>query len=99
MDADEERDMPEERAGEADVLGYFLRNPQASDDLEGVARWRLPSEVIHRSVEETSLALERLVQDGFLLKLASLGSEPRFCLNWKKRQEAEALLARMLKRR
>jgi hypothetical protein len=97
--ADKEQDVPQARAGEVDILSYFLRNPQAADDLEGLARWRLPREVIHRTVEEISRALERLVQQGFLLKLVPRGSEPRFCLNSQKRPEAEELLARLLERR
>lgn len=79
-----------------DILRYFLRNPQAADNLEGIARWRLLAEAIHRSVEETSMVLEWLVSQGVLLKLAPAGSEPVFCLNQEKQGEAEALLSRML---
>ena len=37
-----------------EILSYFLRNPQAADNLEGVARWRLLEQTVHRSVEETA---------------------------------------------
>jgi hypothetical protein len=50
-----------------EVLSYFLRNPQAADTLEGVARWRLLDEPVHRSVEEINQALEWLVAQGFLV--------------------------------
>lgn len=79
-----------------DVLSYFLRNPQAADNLEGIARWRLLSEVIHRSVEQTSQVLEWLVSQGLLLKVAGGLSEPVYCLNRRRKADAEALLAKML---
>lgn len=79
-----------------DVLAYFLRNPQAADNLEGVARWRLLSEAVHRSVEETRDALEWLVSRGILLKLIPAGREAVFCLNREKKTEAETLLSEML---
>jgi hypothetical protein len=79
-----------------DVLSYFLRNPQAADNLEGIARWRLLSEVIHRSVEQTSQVLEWLVSQGILLKVTAGCSEPVYCLNRGRKADAEALLAKML---
>jgi hypothetical protein len=48
------------------VLGYFLRYPDASDSLEGITHWRLAEERIHRAVEETRTALDWLVEEGFL---------------------------------
>jgi hypothetical protein len=80
-----------------DVLSYFLRNPQAADNLEGIARWRLLSEAIHRTVEQTSQVLEWLVSQGVLLKVTAGGSEPVYCLNRGRRADAEALLAKMLR--
>jgi hypothetical protein len=81
-----------------DVLSYFLRNPQAADNLEGVARWRLLSEAIHRTVEETSQVLESLVSQGLLLKIGAGGSDPVYCLNWARKTDAEAALAELLRR-
>jgi hypothetical protein len=79
-----------------DILRYFLRNPQAADNLEGIARWRLLTEAIHRSVEETSRVLEWLVSQGILLKFAPAGSDAVFCLNREKQREAESLLSELL---
>lgn len=76
-----------------DLLSYFLRNPQAADNLEGVARWRLLSEAIHRTVEETSQVLELLVSQGLLLKIGTGGSDPVYCLNRARKADAEALLS------
>ncbi|HUI43965.1 MAG TPA: hypothetical protein VL523_18535 [Terriglobia bacterium] len=77
-----------------DVLSYFLRNPQAADDLEGVARWRLLSQRVHRDVEETSRALDWLVQEGYLDRVSPTGSNAIFQLRSDQRAVAEAFLAR-----
>lgn len=77
-----------------DVLDYFLRHPRAADDLEGVARWRLLSQAIHRGVEETGQALDWLVQQGYLDKVSHSGSGAIFHLRAGQRAEAEAFLAR-----
>ncbi len=75
-----------------DILEYFLRNPQAADDLEGVARWRLMSQTIHRDVEETSQALDYLVQKGLLTRVSRPGSA-FFRMQAEQRAEAKAFLA------
>lgn len=75
-----------------EVLQYFLRHPQAADDLEGVARWRLLRETIYSNVEETNQALEWLVRQGFLLKVSRSGSGVIFRLNQETRVRAESFL-------
>jgi len=75
-----------------DVLEYFLRNPQAADDLEGVARWRLMSQMIYRDVEETSQALDWLVEKGLLTRISRPGSA-FFRLQADQRAGAEAFVA------
>lgn len=75
-----------------DILEYFLRNPQAADDLEGVARWRLMSQTIQRDVEETSQALDYLVRRGLLTRISMPGSA-FFRLQAEQRAGAEAFLA------
>lgn len=68
-----------ERAKE--VLEYFVRNPQAAGTLEGLARWRLLQETVHRRVEETAEALEWLVAEGFLKETLTTYSNPIYSLN------------------
>ena len=63
-----------------EVLSYFLRNPEAVDSLEGVARWRLLDERVHRDVEEISEALGWLVAHEYLTEQTPRGSSPIFCL-------------------
>jgi hypothetical protein len=75
-----------------EILSYFLRNPQAADDLEGVARWRLLNERIFRSVEETKNALEWLVKQGFLLKAAKSSTATIYRLNRQESTRAKSFL-------
>lgn len=72
-----------------DILRYFLRNPQASDSLEGVAKWRLVEEDVHRTVQTTRCALQLLVDRGYLLERRSAVAGEAFALNLQKRREAE----------
>ena len=75
-----------------DILGYFLRNPGAVDNLGGIARWRLLEETIHRTVESTAEALRWLTAEGFLKEVPMEGTGPLFRLNRSKRLEAREIL-------
>ena len=75
------------------VLRYFVRHPQAVDDLEGIARWRLAEEAIRNKVEETHRALTWLVERDYLHLTRTAGPTPVFSLNPDKVGEAQALLA------
>jgi hypothetical protein len=74
------------------VLGYFMRNPEAADDLEGVARWRLLDEAVHRTVDETERAIVWLVRSGFLVETDTAGGGRVFHINEARRDEAENFL-------
>ncbi len=74
-----------------EILAYFLRNPAASDSLEGIARWRLLEQAIHRTVTETEGALSWLVQEGYLIEMPRQ-SRRIYCLNPQKQQDAQELL-------
>lgn len=50
-----------------EILRYFLRNPRAADSLEGITRWRLLDERIHRKLQETEEALSVLMDRGLLI--------------------------------
>lgn len=75
-----------------DILSYFLRNPKAADDLEGIARWRLLNQTIHRDVEETRQALDWLVHHEFLNRVSRTGTGSLFHLRLEHRAAAEAFL-------
>ena len=63
------------------IMTYFIRNSSAADNLEGIARWRLLEEAVHRSVDETSRALAELVDRGLLLRTLAPGGTPIYSLN------------------
>ena len=75
-----------------DILTYFVRNPAAADSLEGIARWRLLEQAIHRSLVETEDALDWLVEQGFLDEVRGSHRSALFRLNPKKQKQAESLL-------
>jgi hypothetical protein len=83
------RSAPPTSALAKEILSYFLRNPQAADSLEGVTRWRLLEERVHRELEDTDLALGWLVNNGFLVKVSSQWTEAVYQLNESNRGDAE----------
>ena len=64
-----------------EILSYFLRNPNASDNLLGIARWRLMNESVRHSVEQTDEALKWLIAAGFIEEEHRLASGRLFHLN------------------
>ncbi len=74
------------------ILSYFLRNPEGSDSLTELARWRLMEERIRLSVESTQAALNWLVAEGYVQQEARVGTESLFRLNPARQQDAELLL-------
>ena len=74
------------------ILRYFVRNPNAADNLEGIVRWRLLEETIHHSVGETQQALTWLVSQGFLSESCVGGTEKIFLLNRERKADAQCFL-------
>jgi hypothetical protein len=77
-----------------EVLDYFLRNPEAADTLTGIARWRLLEEAVQQSVVRTEIALQWLLDQGYLLQVQKKGAEGIFQLNPERRRDAELFLER-----
>ena len=73
------RETPDGDLVEA-VLGYFLRHPQASDSVEGIARWRLLEETARIRLEETARAVEWLTSEGYLVEERAPGLDPVYRL-------------------
>jgi hypothetical protein len=73
-------------------LSYFVRNESAVDSLEGIAKWRLLEEAIHRNVRETEQALEWLVRQGYLKESPQPHAGRLYSFNTAKRVEAQSLL-------
>lgn len=81
-------------AGE--ILSYFLRNPEAADNLVGIARWRLLEETVHQTVAATESAIRWLLAQGYLQEVPVPGTEHIFQLNPEKRKDAELFLKEIL---
>jgi len=75
-----------------EILSYFLRNPAAADSLEGVVRWRLLEEAIHKKVIETQKALDWLLDEDLLVEVEGPYSSRLFRLNPEKQNLAERLV-------
>jgi len=73
------------------ILSYFLKSPDLVESFDGIARWRLLEEQVHRSVTRTELALHWLIDEGFLLP-DTTGSRTLYRLNPDKLMEAENLV-------
>jgi hypothetical protein len=75
-----------------EILSYFLRNPEAVDSLEGIARWRLLEQRIHANFAETQGALQWLVKEGYLIEIKHPHSAVLFRLDAEQRERAQLLL-------
>ncbi len=75
------------------ALSYFVRNPEAADSLEGVARWRLLDEVIRRKLDETEAALIWLAAQGFLMSSAASRGTRTFRINPTRIADARRFIA------
>jgi hypothetical protein len=64
-----------------EILSYFLSNPNASDNLLGIARWRLMNESVRHNVEQTDMALKWLIAAGFIEEEQRVASGRIFHLN------------------
>lgn len=86
---------PKDAAVTRQVLGYFVRNPEAVDSLEGITRWRLLEETIHQQVKATQEAINWLVERGVLEQKQGPGLPPLFSLDPAHKDDAERLLAEL----
>ncbi len=50
------------------ILDYLRRNPEAGDTIEGISKWWLNREKIDVTVDEISIALEKLITKGTIEK-------------------------------
>ncbi len=82
-----------------EILSYFLRNPRAADSLEGVTRWRLLEERVHRQLADTDQALGWLVRHNYLVRVSSEWTEAVYQLNEENRTEAERFMGQPKKAR
>jgi hypothetical protein len=76
-----------------ELLNYFVQNQHAVDSLEGLTRWRLLEEQVHRTVQETEPALRWLVAEAFLEEVRPTGSVSLFRLDPNRLADAIKFLA------
>jgi len=89
-----------EREVVTQILEYFVRNRQAADTLEGIARWRLLQQEVRRNVQQTEQALGWLVQQGLIEELRPSGYQTTvFRLNPARQEEAARFLAKQQKKK
>lgn len=75
----------------AEILTYFMENPEAVADLEGVSGWRLLGARVRATVESTQQVLDLLVSQGYLKKIETARG-PMFQINREKLAEAKDFL-------
>jgi hypothetical protein len=73
-----------------EIMSYFLNSSEATDTLEGIARWRLMQQRIDRTVDQTFSALRLLVDRGLIEEVRSGTGPVLFRLNASRRAEAES---------
>lgn len=88
--SDEPNNADEEVAKE--ILRYFLRYPDTTDNLAGIARWRLMQETVRHSVERTGKAMQWLTHRGFMQEEHRVATGTLFRLNPQLRDAAEQFL-------
>jgi hypothetical protein len=58
------------------ILNYLRKNPDAGDTLEGISKWWLESERVHRSVNDVAEALNTLIKKGSVKSDEVKGGSP-----------------------
>jgi hypothetical protein len=52
------------------IRRYFTANPGAADSSDGIQRWWLPSQLLEEPLPLVEEALERLVREGVMARMA-----------------------------
>jgi len=76
-----------------EVLEHFLQNPKLVQDLEDVARWRMPHELASLTFDHVRRALLWLVEEEFLVKDTGPDRSTRFRLNEHRKADAWKFVA------
>jgi len=75
------------------ILRYLLRHPNAQDTLEGISEWWLFEERIIQKIAEVQNALEKLVNQGFILEKQTPDASVLYRLNKRKKNLIEKIVA------
>ncbi|MFQ5865004.1 MAG: hypothetical protein ACE5IW_07235 [bacterium] len=77
------------------LLNYFVRQPSATDTLQGIAEWWILKEHISYTVEKISSTLDLLVSKGFVIVKEYHNQEKHYKLNEEKLSEIKKALREM----
>jgi hypothetical protein len=75
------------RALGVEVVRYLLRRPDATDTVQGIARWWLSGRFANRGIAEVEAALSDLVADGLVLTRRHGDGQLHYRFNRKKEAE------------
>ena len=75
-----------------EILRFYLRNPEAADSVEGLARWRLLDERIYSTLDKVSRAVSWLVSQELLVKEPTSPCTSVFRLNESERKKSEGFV-------
>lgn len=75
------------------VLSHLLRDPDAEDDLTGIAEWWVMEHCVRQRVGEVAEELGRLVASGLVLAREQPGGGTRYRLNRDRLDEVRVSLA------
>lgn len=74
------------------ILEYLLANPEARDDLEGIADWWLMKQYISDSVDMLSEMIDELVSKGYVC-VSNIGtSKIVYAMNPEKQDEIRSMV-------
>jgi hypothetical protein len=73
-----------------DILKYLFKHPDANDTLEGIAEWWLWNQKISYEMKRVEAAVNKLVQEGWIIAKQGKNSKVRYRLNPAKRKEIKA---------
>lgn len=65
----------------AEIMSYLQLRPLASDSLDGIAHWWLVQQAIVKKIDLVEQALEKLTNDGKVLKIMKANRETIYSLN------------------
>jgi len=79
-----------------DILNYLMDHPEASDTVDGIARWWILEQRVKREMEEVKATLSDLARRGFVLERKSADTVAHYRLNPAKAVEIAAELGRKI---
>ena len=74
------------------ILGYLAQHPKASDSLEGILHWWMIDQVILQDEQVVRLALNDLVEAGYVVSDRGVDHRAHFSVNMDRLEEIRELI-------